>query len=606
MKKTVKSIFLSISIISVLVMVFLLASCKDGDCEHPYTSVEITETAPSCTVRGEKVFKCTKCNTTLKIEVYKDALGHTWDEGKTIVAPTCDKMGTRKHTCRVCETEKITSVTALGHEWNTGSIVKPATCTQNGVAMYLCLTCGTTKQETISASHSWGAGVVIKPATFAEPGIMAYACTQDGCEATKIEEIPATGDAPESGAECEHVYDEGVVATVATCTTDGVKIFTCTVCGETKTEEIPATGEHTEEVFAAVAPTCGATGLTEGKKCSVCDTVTVAQEEVPATGEHTEEVVAAVAPTCTATGLTEGKKCSVCDTVLVDQEEVEALGHTFVAAEPVLDETGFYNVYACACGEEKNVKDETYVVVTTAEAAQAALDAAVANQKIVLYGDKNFGTITLSGELENVTITAANGAKVSSIVIAADANINGLTIKDASFATEGGVYFFNKDNAAVVKNVVFDGCTFDGTNLSNNVINIWTDVENLTVNACEFKNLDWNTFPIMLNGTTLGEVNITNNVADNFAQRFVRVANAQTGTITITGNTLTNWMYIEGTDTNDAEIFKASDCAEEVVITFENNTLDGVALGALEVDGANLVVKADKTNETETPDYVAP
>ena len=47
---------------------------------------------------------------------------------------------------------------------------------------------------------------------------------------------------------------------------------------------------------------------------------------VNATG-HTEVIDAAVAATCTRAGKTEGKKCSVCNVVLVAQTEVAALGH---------------------------------------------------------------------------------------------------------------------------------------------------------------------------------------------------------------------------------------------------------------------------------------
>jgi len=73
---------------------------------------------------------------------------------------------------------------------------------------------------------------------------------------------------------------------------------------------------HTEVIDEAVTPTCTATGLTEGKHCSVCGEVLVKQTEVDALG-HTEVIDEAVAPTCTATGLTEGKHCSVCGEVLV-------------------------------------------------------------------------------------------------------------------------------------------------------------------------------------------------------------------------------------------------------------------------------------------------
>ncbi len=45
--------------------------------------------------------------------------------------------------------------------------------------------------------------------------------------------------------------------------------------------------------------------------------------------DHIEEVLAAKEATCTETGLTEGKKCSVCGKITVAQEEVAANGHSF-------------------------------------------------------------------------------------------------------------------------------------------------------------------------------------------------------------------------------------------------------------------------------------
>ncbi len=123
-----------------------------------------------------------------------------------------------------------------------------------------------------------------------------------------------------------HTWDNGVINPDSTCTSEGTKTYTCTGCGQTRTEEV-AQLAHTEEVIPAVAATCTKTGLTEGKKCSVCGTITVAQT-VTAKLAHTEVIDEAVAATCTKTGLTEGKHCSVCNTVTVAQEVVPMAEHT--------------------------------------------------------------------------------------------------------------------------------------------------------------------------------------------------------------------------------------------------------------------------------------
>ena len=101
----------------------------------------------------------------------------------------------------------------------------------------------------------------------------------------------------------------------------------CSVCEvELSREEraIPALG-HTYN-NTVIVPTCTAVGYTT-HTCSVCE-YTYNSDTIAASG-HTEVVDAAIAATCTAAGKTEGKHCSVCDAVLVAQEEVAALGHKF-------------------------------------------------------------------------------------------------------------------------------------------------------------------------------------------------------------------------------------------------------------------------------------
>lgn len=89
-----------------------------------------------------------------------------------------------------------------------------------------------------------------------------------------------------------HRYTETV--TEPTCTEKGYTTYTC-ICGSSYVANYVDALGHTEVVDPAVAATCEKTGLTEGKHCSVCNEVLVAQKETPKT-EHKFE----------------NGKCSVC------------------------------------------------------------------------------------------------------------------------------------------------------------------------------------------------------------------------------------------------------------------------------------------------------
>lgn len=140
--------------------------------------------------------------------------------------------------------------------------------------------------EESACEHEYTSEVTTE-ATCTTDGIMTYTCTL--CGDTYTEAIAATG----------HSYDEGVVTTAATCTEDGVMTYTCTVCGETYTEMIAATGHIWNDSEVTTEATCTTEGVIT-YTCSVCgDTYT---EAIAATG-HTY-----VNGVCTVCGAEEPEK----------------------------------------------------------------------------------------------------------------------------------------------------------------------------------------------------------------------------------------------------------------------------------------------------------
>ncbi|MEY8338196.1 hypothetical protein AALB16_09250 [Lachnospiraceae bacterium 62-35] len=73
-----------------------------------------------------------------------------------------------------------------------------------------------------------------------------------------------------TGCGCEHEYDEGEITKEATCKEEGIKTFTCKLCGEEKTEAVPL-AEHT---YDSGKVTKEAACTEEGEKtltCKICD-----------------------------------------------------------------------------------------------------------------------------------------------------------------------------------------------------------------------------------------------------------------------------------------------------------------------------------------------
>lgn len=150
-----------------------------------------------------------------------------------------------------------------------------------------------------------------------------------------------------------HSWDSGKVTKAATCTEEGTKTYTCTVCGEKKTEKIGAAGHKYSNACDASCNTCGAIRnvqhsystkwFSDGSKhwhaCTVCG-------EKKDAAKHT--------PSAAATNSTP-QTCTTCGYVLQP-----ALGHTHDFEDTwTKDQMGHW--YACSsCDDVKDYENHSY------------------------------------------------------------------------------------------------------------------------------------------------------------------------------------------------------------------------------------------------------
>ena len=205
------------------------AAVKVHNCENHWDDGKIT-TPPTCTKTGVKQYTCTICSETKTEEIA--ALGHDYSSDWTIdTAAACETVGSKSHHCTRCDSKiDVTEIPASGHSWNDGSITTEPTCTDEGVKTFTCNSCGKTRTEEVAAlGHNYSSDWTIDTAAACETvGSKSHHCTR--CDSKKdITEIPASG---------KHTWNNGVITKPATIAEEGVKTYTCTVCGVTRTETI--------------------------------------------------------------------------------------------------------------------------------------------------------------------------------------------------------------------------------------------------------------------------------------------------------------------------------------------------------------------------------
>ncbi|MDE6691549.1 MAG: DUF285 domain-containing protein, partial [Clostridia bacterium] len=290
---------------------------------------------------------CENCDETQSEE-------HTFpDEWITDTDATEEAAGSKHRDCMVCGYRQMGSIPATSHTHIYDNLIDEvhATCTKEGTkAHYLC-TCGQyfdkDKQPiseidlTIPATdHSWGEW------------------TDNGNTSTHIR---SCNNCDETQTQSHTFPDEWITDTDATEEEAGSKHRDCTECGYSQTGTIPQFnhthdyGEWIEEVPA----NCTESGTKGHYTCDGCglpfdkEHRQITDLAISALG-HKEVVDQAKAPTCTETGLTEGKHCTVCDTVITAQEEISANGHKYVweiTKKPTKEETGLKQNKCTVCGK---------------------------------------------------------------------------------------------------------------------------------------------------------------------------------------------------------------------------------------------------------------
>ena len=318
--------------------------------QHEWGEWEVV-TPATCTEDGERSRTCSICQT---VETEAIPAAHTWDaEGQY---------------CTVCEAEnpefiplgiKVGSVSAQPGE----TVTVPVTITENSgfSAFTFTLNCAEgltltafTKGEVLNSAESGffdkdlesGNVTWFTPESITSNGVLfnlTVTLPEDAEPGTYAISIALKDSDPSNFVDAdsqpiplrlingginlsahEHSYSEET--TSATCTEDGVTIYTCE-CGDTYSEVILSPG-HDIVTDAAIDPTCTESGLTEGCHCTRCD-YAVAQEEIAAIGHDLVVTAPAVAATCTERGRTEAAYCTFCDYETVS-EEIAPLGHDII------------------------------------------------------------------------------------------------------------------------------------------------------------------------------------------------------------------------------------------------------------------------------------
>lgn len=247
-------------------------------------------------------------------------LGHDYGEWVVIKKSTCTKYGLNKRYCKRCNDFEVDTPEPTGHQHTKIIDQKPATCEEKGyTGDVYCEDCRVIIQdgkEIAATGHDWDDGKITKEPTQTATGIKTYTCKT--CKKTKEETIPMLKG---------HHWDQGTITKQPTCTEQGEKTYKCTDedCNETYTESIPATGHKNTKVLNQKNATCESEGYTGDTYCDDCKQIIKAGKTISPTGHTWNDGMVKKAATCES----EGIEVYICKTCKKTKEKTIApTGHT--------------------------------------------------------------------------------------------------------------------------------------------------------------------------------------------------------------------------------------------------------------------------------------
>ena len=160
--------------------------------------------------------------------------------------------------------------------------------------------------------------------------------------------------------ECDNHWNDGEITTEPTCIKEGVKTFTCTICGDTKTETISkAADKHLHsEIRDKKDATCKDEGYTGDTYCTDCGKKISSGKSIAKTETHSyDDGKITTKPTCTKRG-TKTYTCTICGNTKT--ETVKATGHSFgeykVVKKPTATKDGLKSRTCTVCGKVESVR----------------------------------------------------------------------------------------------------------------------------------------------------------------------------------------------------------------------------------------------------------